>query len=332
MDKSKDSESTGPERLIYKKYGGNQLNDLVGEITHLNSPIAQGLIFFKLSENKWGPKLYGIFEHGRIEEYVDCHTLTGSEAFDPEMIRDIAMAYARYHSMDIPLARKQSQRVQGFAEQAKKHKPNFLTWLKTADKSLLSKYPLERLAAFPIEEEYNWIKSLESKISQRVVLCTLDTNYLNRLVKTERPKDHRLHDPKELRTFLIDHDLAAYCQRGHDLGGHFVERMYNWGGEESKVTGLKFPDESDRKYFIFCYLRELKKHFVDFDEKIDSAENITIECSLHSMSHTLMILTYFYKMFKPFSQMPGMFDCLPSLLKLYNDLKWEFREKYPQLA
>ena len=46
----------------------------------INSPLVQSLIFYGQSKQGWGPKLYGLLEDGRVEEFVDCHTLTAEEA------------------------------------------------------------------------------------------------------------------------------------------------------------------------------------------------------------------------------------------------------------
>jgi len=50
-----------------------------------------------------GPRIYGTFENGRIEEYFDSLALTASSIRDPQISRWIAVRMAELHSVDIAI-------------------------------------------------------------------------------------------------------------------------------------------------------------------------------------------------------------------------------------
>ena len=71
----------------------------------------------------------------------------------------------------------------------------------------------------------------------------LDSNYLNKPVRDEKP-----NDPSATCVLIIEFDLSAY--RGFDLGGHFLLPMFDWGAQGNKdnsnVSGQPYPGESER--------------------------------------------------------------------------------------
>jgi hypothetical protein len=59
-----------------------------------------------MSRRGWGPKVYGFFPGGQLEEYfVGSHTLTAKEAWDVVVRCAVAKSYARLHSLQLPLRR-----------------------------------------------------------------------------------------------------------------------------------------------------------------------------------------------------------------------------------
>ena len=97
---------------MYKKYGGNPRGAPIKDKVTINSALVQSLIFYEQSRRGWGPKLLGLFEDGRVEEFVDCHTLTAEEAFKPDMIKDVAKAFARFNSHKFPFSQEPTDRLE----------------------------------------------------------------------------------------------------------------------------------------------------------------------------------------------------------------------------
>ena len=169
---------------MVKKYGGNIFDDHAKDLIHINSPMIQSLIFHEQSSRGWGPKLYGLMDDGRVEEFVDCHTLTAEEAFTPEINRDLARALARFQSLDLPIRRTHNDILTRetlpkpmifFIYQSSVRSTTFLAifysqcqgWTervairidKLDPSSCFRKFP-----NFPIEEEGNYIDSVRQRI------------------------------------------------------------------------------------------------------------------------------------------------------------------------
>ena len=317
----------GPSSLLVKKYGGNVFTEQAKNFS--NSSLYQSLIFYEQSVRGWGPKLYGLLEDGRVEEYVDCHTLTPEEAFTPEFSRDIAKAYARFHSLKLPLKRDDQSilmETELALNSCKKETKNFLASGKLQDAELIESF--NRLFEFSMDDEILWLYCLLKKTKHRTVLCTMDPNYLNRLVRNQKPSD-----PNATRVVLIDFDLSKYADRGYDLAGHFVNRMFCWSGKDTKVSGAEYPSEEERVAFLSAYLEEAEELFDDFDRNsLDSLENLIQETDVYAMFFSIALISFGFFLYSMIEKEPKMGTFIDPVLVLYRQLKQEFCSKYTQLV
>lgn len=328
MKNEKDS-SDGPTSVVFKKYGGNIYTQQAKEMGFkINSQLVQSLIFYEQAKRGWGPKLYGLFEGGRIEEFIDCHTLKAEEAFDPELSKDLAKAYARFHSLQVPIKKEHFDMLAQLLPAVDENNKQLATFIES--KNMDETDPLmcfKRLHKFPFHEEGKWLESIRQKVTQRTVLCTMDPNYLNRLVRNERPSD-----PKATRTLIIDFDVSAYSYRGYDLGGHFILRMFN-SDEEFKMSNLPYPSEAEQMTFLSAYLEEVEKLLDDLDKNsLDSVENLLLECQLNSLDYVVSILISGLKVHTILEEKPNLPGFIDPLLNVYTELKERFCSKYPELV
>lgn len=318
----------GPKSLVVKKYGGNIFTEKAKEIG-INSPWVQSLIFYEHSRCGWGPKLYGLFEEGRVEEFVECHCLTAAEAFTPEVAKDAGKAFARFHSHKLPLKQKPRDLVAEVIGSVNSLKDSVREFVNSGqvEASELAKFPIDEILNFPHQSEYEWINSSREKIRERIVLCALDTNYLNRLVRTQVAGDEN-----ESRILIIDHDASAYSYRGYDLAGHCVNRMFDVANEDV-MSGFDFPSESERTSFLIAYLDECSKLFDDFQpQSLDSIENVTLEMDFNICANLLACLYFSLEWIKLMTVVPKMPVIIEPLLKLYKEQKERFMAKYPSIG
>ncbi|GBO19027.1 Choline/ethanolamine kinase [Araneus ventricosus] len=82
-----------PRQVLLRIYGPLQedLNDIVREVA----------TFLLLAERKLGPKLYGVFPNGRLEEFIPSRTLLSKDY--KVMYPAIAREMAKFHSLDVPV-------------------------------------------------------------------------------------------------------------------------------------------------------------------------------------------------------------------------------------
>lgn len=324
-NKPSDVTKDAPSALIFKKYGGNKMTDTASKILDVNSQLTQSLICYEMSRRGWGPKLYGVIDDARIEEYVDGRPLHASEAFEEKMSRDVARAYARFHSLDLPLDRDGEDLLVQVRRSLDTEKAALQQWTDSAVAAEECLRSFKRLLAFPCEEEYLWVHSVLPKIQHRKVFCSMDSNYLNRIVRNDETADDRC--------MTIDYDISGYYNRGCDLAGHFVLRTLDGSGKESKLSGFPYPSEEERDYFLSRYLEECSQLFDDFDpQSVDNLTHLKLESDIYALWEILlqlMIAMNFHKIHHIEPKLHTIIDCL---IDLHATLKSAFVSNHPLLV
>ena len=82
---------------------------MYGEGRELEDSILKDLIVStKLNFVISSPKIYGIFDHGRLEEYIDAKSLKRNDFSNPEISRMFAKEVAKFHAIDMPFVKDPS--------------------------------------------------------------------------------------------------------------------------------------------------------------------------------------------------------------------------------
>ncbi len=58
-----------------------------------------------------GPRVYGTFENGRVEQYFESTTLTAQDIRDPKVSQWIGARMAEFHSVDIPVVEGEDWKI-----------------------------------------------------------------------------------------------------------------------------------------------------------------------------------------------------------------------------
>uniref|UniRef100_A0A8C4ZTP9 ethanolamine kinase n=1 Tax=Gadus morhua TaxID=8049 RepID=A0A8C4ZTP9_GADMO len=83
-----------PRRVLLRVYGAI--------LQGVDSLVLESVMFAILAERTLGPKLYGIFPEGRLEEYLPNDRMRTEELYDPSISSEIACKVARFHKMQMP--------------------------------------------------------------------------------------------------------------------------------------------------------------------------------------------------------------------------------------
>ena len=162
--------------------------------------------------------------------------------------------------------------------------------------------------------ELQWTSSLFEPFKCKTTLTHGDTNFLNILVK---------NFPGECATSLIDFETATYSYRGIDIGGHFLERMYDWSLPESKLTGYPAPDIVERRSFCESYRQEMQILGTMGIE--DTVEQLVLESQIGQM-HQLISVTLMVLVLDDVEEDPFFLEGQTHMMRLYHQLKKEFQE------
>ena len=95
-----------PKAILVRHFGQSGALEEPPSTSTTLSAAQQAIVHWEMSRRGWGPRIYGVFAGGRLEEwYVDAHTLTPAEAMVEDVRGGVARGYARLHSLRLPLRR-----------------------------------------------------------------------------------------------------------------------------------------------------------------------------------------------------------------------------------
>ena len=256
------------QKVLVRYYGGNVL-PRDAPIRTLNE-VTEVLVFHILGTIGYGPKLLGVFDGGRIEQYIHSRGLTIEEWVAPEISQSIAISMARFHLIDIPIAKNPWKTGQILKDCFLKFKTTHPELKPGGD------HLLQGLIDFNMAAETEWIENMLQKVKTRVVFCHNDLNRSNVLFRLDGADDQILP---------IDYEFSGYNYRGSDIGNYFCMRYFDFGAEKF-ITGLDYPDEETRRSFVQAYIDGIRKnhHYDDFDEdSLDSIDHILLEAELGAL-------------------------------------------------
>jgi choline/ethanolamine kinase len=318
---SKEDKNAKPSSILYRTYGGNFLpREILKMWSCLLSETEEVMVAYEHGRRGWGPQVFGVFPGGRIEEYIPSTVLLPKSATDLQISLDIARAYARFHSMDIPIEKDRLEQL------GRDYKSQSNSYFKDFDPDFPFETPvsLEEILKFPLLDELDWVSLVTKEITCKKVFLTLDTNYNNILVRNVVERD-------QLKVVLVDYEVAVYGSRGIDLGGHFACRIVDKKDETCEEKGLKpsdieYPNEHFRRAFVREYLQEWKS-VGKFDPEVDNEEHLLMECDLGSLTYALYRINFTIKMCDLLRH-PNMFFLLPLFISFYQKHKKYFVSKY----
>ena len=311
-----------PKKLILRFYGGNFFGDdkrALSKDLPMSSEVEESLIFYTQSKNLNGPKLYGIFPGGRVEEFISSHCLTHEEALRLDIIVDTAKAYARFHCQDpLPLDRT---------------KKNCMFKILPFDSRVFETPEIKSLGidfspllSIDRESETEFVKKIHDRVETKEGLLHIDCQYLNVLVREQEP------EPGQLKTVMIDYEACMYGPRYCDIASHFYTHMLDATRKDTKLSGHDLPDEQTRRQFMREYLKEIQRlKPEDFDPKIDNEEHLMMETDLGLMLYCVFAMNAMLSMAGVFAKEPALMSIFQLLSSYYPEAKKNFCDKYPNL-
>ncbi|XP_044135837.1 choline/ethanolamine kinase isoform X1 [Bufo gargarizans] len=232
------TQSTEPRQVLLRLYGAI--------LQGVDSIVLESVMFAILAERALGPRLYGVFPQGRLEEYIPSRRLVTSELSVPEISSEIAQKLARFHMMVMPFNKKP---VWLFSTMDKYMSQ--ISTLSFTQEDLVEKF--NKLKSYNLEEEMKSLKLLLESTPSPVVFCHNDVQEGNILLLSSRSSD-----PSD-KLMLIDFEYSSYNYRGFDVGNHFCEWVYNYHHDEwpfYKAQLSNYPTREQQLHFLRSYLLE----------------------------------------------------------------------------
>eukprot|EP00281_Chroomonas_sp_CCMP1168_P018627 CAMPEP_0206221296 /NCGR_PEP_ID=MMETSP0047_2-20121206/5334_1 /ASSEMBLY_ACC=CAM_ASM_000192 /TAXON_ID=195065 /ORGANISM="Chroomonas mesostigmatica_cf, Strain CCMP1168" /LENGTH=362 /DNA_ID=CAMNT_0053644011 /DNA_START=33 /DNA_END=1121 /DNA_ORIENTATION=+ len=202
------------------------------------------LLFISLSKAGLGPKCLGLFDNGRVEEFLEgCTTMTCDDLGKKDIAAGIAVQLARVHSFEPPAEVVGEVREPALWKQLWDwHKQAIAVTFEAGTKEAEE---LQSLGLGKMEQE---LKELQAAVpdSCPLAFCNNDLLAGNVMVHNSTGRVH-----------LIDFEYGGINYRGFDIANHFNE--YAGGTDNGYPEYSKFPTEAHMREFCTVYVEELGK-------------------------------------------------------------------------
>ncbi|XP_032914100.1 choline/ethanolamine kinase [Catharus ustulatus] len=226
-----------PRQVLLRVYGAI--------LQGVDSLVLESVMFAILAERSLGPRLFGVFPQGRLEQYIPSRRLRTEELREPRVSAEIAAKMSRFHGMAMPFNKEPKWlfgTMEGYLEQ--------ISQLTFPDQAQLAQ--LEQLRGYNLEQEMRSLRVLLESTPSPVVFCHNDVQEGNILLLAGR-------EGSSDQLMLIDFEYSSYNYRGFDLGNHFCEWVYSYSHDSWPFFQARpehYPSRQQQLHFIRHYLAE----------------------------------------------------------------------------
>lgn len=286
-DVSETSGNNPIKKFLIRLYGGKlvERNDLA---RFGACEATEGIVFFANGMKGLGPKLFGVFDGGRVEEFVPSHRITEVDLVDDRLSLELVRKLARFHALKLPVSKRNRDLLTIIvAFQGDYIRDNFV--------KIATRVGIDPNELLCLDEdcaaENAFLRSFESRVGGRQLLCHGDLNKNNVLIR-DTP------DQFNERVMLIDYEAAGTDYRGCDLGSLLLCKMLEMSDDGVFHVVCEWPDEEYRRMIITEYLKETKKlNYFEFDaDGIDSVDHLMMEADFFVLYIIQLFIGFFKKM------------------------------------
>ncbi|XP_026166560.1 choline kinase alpha [Mastacembelus armatus] len=282
---SLDTVGDEPRNILLRLYGAilqmscnkgdSQQSNKENHFQGAEAMVLESVMFAILAERELGPKLYGIFPQGRLEQYVPSRKLDTCELSDPRISAEVAEKMGKFHGMRMPF-NKEPKWLFGTMD---KYLSQVMRLNFTRESHLRC---FNYLLTYNLPQEMDMLKSLLDSTHSPVVFCHNDCQEGNILLLKDT-------QTSEQKLMLIDFEYSSYNYRGFDIGNHFCEWMYDYNCDEFpffKVNVQAYPTKAQQLHFIESYLRESDQGFdkLSEEDQMKLKEKLYIEVNRFSLA------------------------------------------------
>uniref|UniRef100_A0A4W3JH06 Ethanolamine kinase n=1 Tax=Callorhinchus milii TaxID=7868 RepID=A0A4W3JH06_CALMI len=181
--------------------------------------VLESVMFAILAERCLGPKLYGIFPQGRLEQFIPSRKLETQELSIPNISAEIARKMATFHGMKMPFNKEPKWLFCTMEKYLKQ-----VMRISFTRESYIRKF--HKLLSYNLPQELEKLRSLLHATHSPVVFCHNDCQEGNLLLLDNTGES------SEQKLMLIDFEYSSYNFRGFDIGNHFCEWIYDYTYEK----------------------------------------------------------------------------------------------------
>ncbi|KAK2848110.1 hypothetical protein Q7C36_009792 [Tachysurus vachellii] len=238
--------------------------------------VMESVMFAILAERQLGPKLYGIFPQGRLEQYVPSRKLTTEELGDPSLSPEIAEKIAKFHKMRMPF-NKEPKWLFGTMEKYM-NQVQRLTFTRE-----IQLHKFNQLMSYNLPQEMENLRCLLESTPSPVVFCHNDLQEGNILLLSGQ------ENIEKQKLMLIDFEYSSYNYRGFDIGNFFCEWMYDYNCDTPpffSINTKNYPTKDQQMQFFQSYLSEYDPELAKLSEEdqLKMKEDMLVEVNRFALA------------------------------------------------
>ncbi|KAL0968141.1 hypothetical protein UPYG_G00262890 [Umbra pygmaea] len=269
------SDSTKPYTMSCNK-GEQRQSNKENLFQGAEAMVLESVMFAILAERELGPRLYGIFPQGRLEQFVPSRKLNRDELSIPSISAEIAEKMAKFHGMRMPF-NKEPKWLFGTID---KYLQQVVRLTFTGESHMRM---FAHLMSYNLPQELKSLRSLLDSTHSPVVFCHNDCQEGNVLLLSGHESTERQ------KLMLIDFEYSSYNYRGFDIGNHFCEWMYDYTNDKIPffhVNSKNYPTKVQQLHFIGSYLSEFDQGFNNLSEEdqIKLKEELFVEVNRFALA------------------------------------------------
>ena len=220
----------------------------------------EALLCYEYGRTGLGAKVYGFFETqdgtlGRIDEFLDARNMEPEDVENSVIREDVAKALAMFHVLNTSLEKRT---VESYYEAIINGLGNYHNMDKLKALGKDGGVSIDKLINYDFGGRLRKVTDKLEFIGGKTGWCIHDIQFMNVMVK---------NDPKEgeSKVSLIDFEFVMQNYRAFDIGGHFMQKMFKWFDEESRIAACRKYTEEEKRHFCDEYARQWNKVTGDSD-------------------------------------------------------------------
>ena len=175
-----------PSKVILRLLGGKMMDNKYSDenIFETHGEVVESLNYVLMSQANLGPKIYGVFSGGRIEEFIPSRIPTDADLMNPKITGAIARKLAGIHNMSPPIVKKPKD-VFGIIEKIRRDDlSDFMEKIRTAEVlQELEAAAVKTWLEFDLPRFLDWMVVTFPTVRTRVVFSHNDPSRGNWLIR-----------------------------------------------------------------------------------------------------------------------------------------------------
>jgi choline kinase len=252
---------------------------------------------------------------GRVDEFLDARNLEPQDVEDTGIRAAVARGYAAFHAMKTKL---EERPVQVYYDIITRQFEKYHRMLKLKKLFHEVGVSMDDLIDYDFASRIRRITDRLESIGGKKGWCIHDVAFMNMMVKNN-PKQG------ESKIVLIDFEFVFRNYRAFDIGGHFMQKVFNWIDEDGKMASCRPYTEEEKRHFCEEYAEQWNQETGD----LDTGEQVLRESELGY----LLAVTWDIHNMLCYVEQEDNNDLLNSLdLLAFNKLFEDFVNQYNRLG